>query len=46
LLGLSDIVPENVQLMDSIEHIGDLQRIGKRVGQQVRPEHFAGFLET
>ena len=43
-LGLLDIEPKNVQALDSIEHLKDLQRIGKAVGQQrVKSEHFAGF---
>jgi patatin-like phospholipase/acyl hydrolase len=43
-LGLKDIKPENVQQLDSVEHIGELQRVGKAVAaQKVKPEHFAGF---
>jgi uncharacterized protein len=42
-LGLSDIKPENVQKLDSVEHVGDLQRVGKAVARKVKPEHFAGF---
>jgi len=43
-LGLKDIKPENVQQLDSVEFIGDLQRVGKAVAQQkVKAEHFAGF---
>jgi hypothetical protein len=43
-LGLKDIIPENVQQLDSVEHIGELQRVGKAVAEQkVEPEHFAGF---
>ncbi|MBU1263811.1 MAG: patatin-like phospholipase family protein [Gammaproteobacteria bacterium] len=43
-LGLSDIKPEDVQKLDSVEHVGDLQRVGKAVAQKVKPEHFAGFV--
>lgn len=39
-LGLTDIVPENVQRIDSLDHIDDLIRIGKRIAQQVQPTHF------
>jgi hypothetical protein len=43
-LGLTDIQPENVQRMDSVAHIGDLQRVGMQAARAVRREHFAGFL--
>ena len=42
-LKLPDIKPENVQKLDSVEHVGDLQRVGKAVAKKVKPEHFAGF---
>jgi uncharacterized protein len=42
-LGLTDIQPENVQRMDSVAHIGDLQRVGRQAARAVRPEHFDGF---
>lgn len=44
-LGLQDIEPEDVQKLDSVEHIGELQSIGKEVAKKVEPEHFAGFWE-
>ena len=43
-LGLNDVEPEDVQKLDSIEHIGDLRRIGQAAAQDVTPDHFAGFL--
>jgi patatin-like phospholipase/acyl hydrolase len=44
-LSLSGIEPKKVQKLDSIEHIPDLQRIGKAVGSmQVKEEHFANLL--
>jgi len=43
-LGLGDIKPENVQKLDSVEHIADLQRLGQAVGRSVQPAHFAGFV--
>jgi patatin-like phospholipase/acyl hydrolase len=44
-LGLPDIVPEHVQEMDSVDHIGELQKVGRAVGKQmVAKAHFAGFL--
>lgn len=42
-LGLPDIKPEDVQKLDSVEHVGELQRVGKAVAKKVKPEHFAGF---
>lgn len=45
-LGLGDIDPKNVQMLDSVAHKGDLQRVGRAVAEQkVRDEHFAGFLQ-
>jgi uncharacterized protein len=44
-LGLSDVVPEHVQQMDSVEHIKDLQRVGQAVAKlKVKPEHYQGFV--
>ena len=44
-LGLASIQPEEVQKIDSVEHLDDLQRIGQAVAQQkVKIEDFAGFL--
>ena len=44
-LGLSGIVPKNVQKLDSIDYIPDLQRIGKAIGtMKIKEEHFANFL--
>jgi patatin-like phospholipase/acyl hydrolase len=44
-LDLSGIEPKNVQKLDSIDHIPDLQRIGKSVvSMKVKEEHFANFL--
>jgi uncharacterized protein len=43
-LGLPDIQPEQVQRLDSVEYIGDLQRVGMRLGLQVDPRHFDGFI--
>jgi len=43
-LGLSDIKPEEVQQLDSIEHITKLQRVGQAVAKhKVASEHFNGF---
>ena len=44
-LGITDINPQDVRQLDSIEHVDKLQRVGKAVAQQqVRAEHFANFL--
>ena len=43
-LGLPDLAPEAVQRLDSVDHIGDLQRVGMRAARAVDREHFAGFL--
>jgi hypothetical protein len=45
-LGLSDVVPENVQKLDSVQYIGDLRRVGRSVALDVTPEHFAVFLQA
>jgi Patatin-like phospholipase len=43
-LGLEDIRPLDVQRLDSVAHIKDLKRVGRRAARAVRREHFAGFL--
>ena len=44
-LGLSGINPEDVQQLDSVEHIDNLQRVGQAVAKfKVFPEHFQGFV--
>jgi hypothetical protein len=44
-LGCSDIKPETLQQMDSIDGIPDLRKVGKQVAEtRVREEHFAGFM--
>jgi len=42
-LGLPDVVPENVQMLDSVDHIKDLANVGEAVAGKVKPEHFDGF---
>jgi patatin-like phospholipase/acyl hydrolase len=43
-LALADVEPKNVQQLDSVEFVGDLQRVGRAVAdQKVKAEHFAGF---
>jgi patatin-like phospholipase/acyl hydrolase len=43
-LGLHDLVPEEVQRLDSVEHVGDLRRVGQAAARDVAVEHFEGFL--
>jgi hypothetical protein len=43
-LGLDDVIPEQVQRLDSVQHIGDLRRVGQTAARDVVPEHFTGFL--
>ncbi|MDF0668460.1 MAG: patatin-like phospholipase family protein [Nitrospira sp.] len=44
-LGLSEIKPEDVQQLDSVEHIDKLLRVGQAVAtRKVSPEHFKGFV--
>ena len=43
-LGLGMLKPEDVQKMDSIEHMDDLRRVGEAAGKQVVADHFAGFV--
>jgi patatin-like phospholipase/acyl hydrolase len=44
-LGLPNIEPRSVQQMDSVEHIPQLQEVGRAVAREVNIEHFAGFLQ-
>jgi len=43
-LELRDVVPEHVQRLDSVAHIGDLQRVGMRAARDVDRSHFEGFI--
>ncbi|TFD37804.1 patatin [Cryobacterium sp. TMT1-19] len=43
---LGHIDPRDVQRLDSTSHMDELQRVGRKVAQQVRREHFDGFLRT
>jgi uncharacterized protein len=43
-LGLPNIDPKNVQQMDSVDHIAELQQVGRQVSKQVNIEHFDLFL--
>lgn len=43
-LGLPEVQPEEVQLMDSVQYIPQIQKVGARLAErEVRAEHFAPF---
>lgn len=43
-LGLNDVDPEQVQVMDSTQYLDTIQRVGRALGERkVMAEHFAGF---
>jgi hypothetical protein len=43
-LGLEHINPRHVQQIDSVDHIGEMQEVGRTLAQQkVKTEHFAAF---
>ncbi len=43
-LDLRDILPEEVQRLDSVENVSELRRVGQAAARDVATEHFAGFL--
>lgn len=44
-LGLPDVDPTHLQVMDSVDYLDDIRRVGQASGlRQVRPEHFRAFL--
>ena len=45
-LGLPNVKPADVQQLDSIDHIGDLQAVGRAVAaRDLKIEDFGGFLQ-
>ena len=42
-LGLGDVKPENLQLMDLIAFVNDIQRVGRAFAGKVTQDHFKGF---
>lgn len=44
-LGLQHIEPRNGQQMDSVDHITELQEVGRAVAKQVNGDHFDSFLK-
>lgn len=43
-LGLEQVRVNDVQALDSVEHVAELRQVGERLAQQVQPELFSGFL--
>jgi hypothetical protein len=43
-LGLPHIRPQDVQRMDSTDHIAELKEVGQAGARSVSEEHFEGFL--
>jgi hypothetical protein len=43
-LGFSDIDPTRVQKLDSVEFADDLRRVGRKLADEVKIEHFGPFL--
>jgi hypothetical protein len=43
-LGLPDLLPGDVQKLDSVQHIEELRQVGRAVARDVALEHFDGFL--
>ncbi|HEX8653042.1 MAG TPA: patatin-like phospholipase family protein [Pyrinomonadaceae bacterium] len=43
-MGLGDIDPGTVSKLDSVDYITDLRRVGQRVGEEVKLEHFGEFV--
>ncbi len=43
-MGLQDINPKDVQMLDSVEHIKELQQVGQAIAKNISREHFKGFL--
>ena len=43
-LGLSDIDPDKVQKLDSVQHLDDLLRVGRSVAKGVRVQDFGPFV--
>lgn len=41
--GLGHIQPRHVQALDSTKYLDELQQVGRKVAEQVKSEHFAGF---
>jgi hypothetical protein len=45
-MDLPDVEPEQVGKLDSVQFIPQLRRVGQRVGDEVKIEHFGDFIEA
>lgn len=44
-LGVKNVDPEHIQLLDSVQYMDELQTVGRALANaRVKPEHFAGFV--
>jgi uncharacterized protein len=43
-LGVDDVRPENVQVMDSVAFVDDIRRVGEAFGRKVSLDHLRGFV--
>jgi patatin-like phospholipase/acyl hydrolase len=43
-LGLPQIDPAHVQQMDSVDHVGEMQEVGRALARSVTGQHFAAFM--
>ena len=43
--GVDGVNVEHVQKMDSVQHMGELETIGKALAKKVKPEHFNNFVD-
>jgi predicted acylesterase/phospholipase RssA len=43
-LGLNDIKPKNVQKLDSVDYIPDLRKVGRKLAEEIKIDHFGSFI--
>jgi hypothetical protein len=43
-MDFQDINPKNVQKLDPVDYIDDLRRVGRKVAEEIRIEHFGNFI--
>jgi hypothetical protein len=43
-MGLNDIDPKKVSKLDSVDALEDLARVGKKLAEDVKLEHFGSFV--
>jgi len=39
-------VPRNVQQLDSVDHVSQIEEVGRAVAKEVNIDHFTGFLQN